>query len=685
MNIFCKFASITENEVKKCLFPLVALLLVACGNKQNSDTHWEKVSERIQQLDDSIVKHAPSVPQMIREGMEQSTDSIEWYAYYIRWASYFTMSATPDSLLPYAAKTIRFAQQNKSKLSPEEQRRLNAVEGHAYEMKASLYQHFRVQSDSIFEMHEKAYSLIQQSDQSNHLPIISGNLADAYAQNNRLPEASSWYRKALKLTDSLGLDQNVKASLYMGLGRIYQNLFDYDNAELYYGLAGERLDSMSPHEQLYYLNNYGNFFYYQKEYEKALQQFEQMEQLLHKINGEETFEMFLCLLNKADVYLNLDSLEKSISCVDRAEPFFLKNKVKEAVFYCQVIRFGVAVKRNDIAGAEQLLDSIMNDKSIEHSLVDIRDQYVFDYYMKVGKTSKALQLMIATENREDSVSRSRERMRAADIMMRVSEDTLRLRHELEMTQQKMETQRAYIGIFVLTLIVVALIFSFCLVWLNNRKKQTQQELDLMKLRLLGVRQRISPHFVFNVLNHRIGTATPSEERELMKLVKLIRENLDMTNDVLISLSEELHFVRDYVALEQELMENLVYTVDVDTKLKIDELSIPSMFVQILAENAIKHGLKGLMGEKKLNIKVVPKKETFLVIVTDNGRGLEKRATKGTTTGNGLAIIRQTIEIFNTHNPEKEMTLDIRNLYDDQEKVKGCQATLQIPKFFNDLE
>ncbi len=659
-------------------------MFIACGSEHQSEMHWKETLKAIEQLDDSIIGRSPLVPEMIRKGLEGATDSIEWYAFYGRWAAYFSMSATPDSLLPYARRTIGFAQRNKAKMSDTEKRRMNAVEGHAYEMMASLYQHFRVQSDSVFHLHQKAYDLLQLSDQNSRLPIIGGNLADSYAQNNRLPEASSWYRRALKQADSLKLGLDVKASLYMGLGRIYQYLLDYDNAELCYQQAGDRFDSLAPHEQLYYLNNYGNFFYYQKQYDEALYQFERMEELLHKIKAEGTFEMFLCLLNKADVYLNLDSLRMAIENVDKVEPFFRKNNVNEAVFYCQVIRFGVAVKQNDIARAEQLMPEVMADKPTEQGIIDIRDRYVFDYYMKVGKVSNALQLKMATEQREDSISTRRERMRAAEIMMRVSEDTLRLSHQLEMAQQKMETQRAYIGIVVLLLIVAAMIFAFSLWWLNNRKKQTQQELDLLRLRLLGVRQRISPHFVFNVLNHRLGAATESEEKELMKLVKLIRQNLDMTESVLVSLADELRFVRDFVALEEELMDNLVYTVDVDTKLNIDELKVPSMFLQILVENAVKHGLKGRTGTKELNIRVKPQKDNFLVIVTDNGRGLEKRASKGTATGNGLVIIRQTMEVFNAHNPQNKMKLDIQNLQDEQGQVKGCQAVLQIPRLFYDL-
>ncbi len=664
---------------------MVVLALAACSKGRITDNHWAETLEALDQLDDSIVKRSSSVPEMIRQGLSSAHDSIEWYAYYIRWATVFSLGATPDSLLTYTRKTLAFTDRKMTSADEIMRRRLYVLAGHAYESEASYYQHYRIQNDTVFKKHRQAYEMFKESDEQSMLPIVCANLADAYALHNRLPEASSWYRRALWLTDSLQLDYSVKNSIYMGLGRIYLNLLDYEKADYYYKQAGERFDSMPPHEQLYYLNNYGNFFFYQQQYDAAFEQFRQMEQLLHRIGAEDTFEMFLCLVNMGDVYLNQGKLDKALSCVDRAEPFFRKNKVTEAVYYCQIIRFGVAARKGDIREAERLLPIVMEEYPTEEGITDIRDRYVFDYFIKKGEIRKALQIKFSNEQRNDSIKRDRDRMRAKEIMLRVSDDTLQLHRQLETARQKAEVQRAYLGTILMATLLIILLFLLFIWWMHIRRKQTQHELDLLRMQLLSIRQRISPHFVFNVLNHRIAHAQEDEEKEIIKLVRLIRANLNVSSNTLITVDEELRFVKDYIELEQELVEDLNYTVDVDPGLNLSDLMIPSMFVQILTENAIKHGLKGLQGEKRLSIRVERQASAFKVTVTDNGRGFNTRAVKGTTTGSGLSIIRQTMDIFNSQHPEVDMTMEIRDLSDDAQHPAGCEAVLVIPYTIRNLQ
>jgi len=106
----------------------------------------------------------------------------------------------------------------------------------------------------------------------------------------------------------------------------------------------------------------------------------------------------------------------------------------------------------------------------------------------------------------------------------------------------------------------------------------------------------------------------------------------------------------------------------------------------LAENAIKHGLKGRDGEKRLTIQIaMEKNDTLVIVVSDNGRGFDIRAVKDTTTGTGLYIIRQTMEVLNKYSRHGQMDIDLENLKDGTSTTTtGCQATLRIPQHFNNL-
>ena len=67
-------------------------------------------------------------------------------------------------------------------------------------------------------------------------------------------------------------------------------------------------DASSLNLQAYFLNNYGNYYYYTKDYQTSLKKFLMLKKLLEKHDKRETFSMYLCKLNLADVYLNLNYL-----------------------------------------------------------------------------------------------------------------------------------------------------------------------------------------------------------------------------------------------------------------------------------------------------------------------------------------------------------------------------------------
>lgn len=103
--------------------------------------------------------------------------------------------------------------------------------------------------------------------------------------------------------------------------------------------------------------------------------------------------------------------------------------------------------------------------------------------------------------------------------------------------------------------------------------------------------------------------------------------------------------------------------------------MPSMFVQILAENAIVHGLKGKQGAKSLDIKVSRNGRCTIITVTDNGPGFN--AGRAMRKGTGLGIISQTIAVVNERNSQK-MRFNISNVVDADGSVKGCRSTLRVP-------
>lgn len=115
---------------------------------------------------------------------------------------------------------------------------------------------------------------------------------------------------------------------------------------------------------------------------------------------------------------------------------------------------------------------------------------------------------------------------------------------LELPQ--MET--LWIALTTITLLVVVFVYLY------SKKKRAlllaQNRRTVSSLRLENIRNRLSPHFIFNVLNQEMAGRKAEEKQELSSLVKLMRRNLELAEQLCVTLAEELDFVKTYIDLER---------------------------------------------------------------------------------------------------------------------------------------
>ncbi len=155
----------------------------------------------------------------------------------------------------------------------------------------------------------------------------------------------------------------------------------------------------------------------------------------------------------------------------------------------------------------------------------------------------------------DSLEHRRINMRASEVMERFTQDTLKLHHDLAMEHKNVELQEVKMFAIAAVAAVLLMIMFFIMKTIQNRRRMETNKLRIMQLRMEAVRNRISPHFVFNVLNNKIVHSGNAEADELMRLSKLIRANLDMSCRLDVSLAEELEFVKQYVEVERPLVDD----------------------------------------------------------------------------------------------------------------------------------
>lgn len=673
--------NMTKNDkfyVGLVLLPLL-LLFASCQKSAEENADRQRI-EQLHQLDELLNAQSPQAMKEIEKGMQQAGDSLAFYEYYVRKGRWFCQSATPDSTVGYIDRTIRFA------LHQPETPRRNGILAYAYNCQEINYHNFHRKADEVVSLYRSAYAYSMRSDVQHQAPSICANMGDAYLFKNQLSEAASWYRRALFLVDSLQLPKEENVSLYVGLATIYLKLNDFDASLKCYQQTESYLSQMPLGMQAYYLNNYGNYYYYKKDYANSLRKFLQLKQLLEKNNKADCFDMYLCKLNMADVYLNMDSISQSERYLSESEPFMVANHDVEAVYYCNTIHIGQDVKKGNMADVARIVNrekSLFGDdvnNLVAFNLRQIRNQYLQQYYLATGNYRMAFENLREDMQKNDSLEHNRINMRASEIMDRFTQDTLKLHYELVLEHKTAQlSQTRFIALMVVMLILLVCMF-FVIKSMLSGKRLEESRHRVLQLKLEGARNRISPHFVFNVLNNKILHADKAEANELMGLVSLIRSNLDLSCQAKVTLAAEIGFVKQYLAVESPLMgDDFEFSLEIAPEVDVEKTYIPSMFVQILVENALVHGLRGWEGRKTLQVKLARKQPDYTVVsVKDNGKGFDIRRKGKKRTG--LGIITQTLAVVNERNSHK-MTFSLQNMKAEDGSVAGCLAQVCIPDGF----
>ena len=657
---------------------VVTITLLVCNPKHSNNDMAQNGNMRW--LDDSIAALAPSALQAIERGMNEANDSTTYYEYVLREARYYSLTERPERADTLIDRVTAFVMHqddgyyaiNGTCLSP----RLNSLIAGTKACQAARDMSCHRDPRHIVSLYNDTYQLLLNSDSKHNLPKTCANMADAFLLCNDLPNAAKWYRRALFLVDSLDLPQKENITLYMGLAQIYLTLRNYNKAKLYYDQTEPHVKEMSPSMQAYYINNLGNFYYFQGDYKHALLTFLRMKKMLEQHGMVRTFDMYLCKINLADVFLNLGKLNDATAMLDDVEPYFRAQGDNTSIYYCNTIRFGIAVRAGRMQEAGRIMANKTDESLIPYTLVNIRNRYKRRYYELTGNYDKAYALLNRSIAYNDSIEHNLSNMRSAEIMSRFTTDTLQLHRDLAIEHKNAEIQSIKFTSTLAISIAVTSILLLILWYLYLRKRRFKMQLRMMNLKLDNIRNRISPHFMFNVLNNRIIKSDAKESNELTELAQLIRANLDMSSTLGVELQKELEFVQQYIRVESYLMgDDFHFNIDIAPDVDASSVRIPSMFIQILTENAIKHALRNKEGIKLLSITVRREQHNTVIRVTDNGPGFNPATLRRKT---GMNIISQTIAVINVRNKDK-IRFAIRNIYSpDGQQTKGCEATLKVP-------
>lgn len=537
--------------------------------------------------------------------------------------------------------------------------------------------------DSAENCFRKAYELRLQGKKTGFIPDILMNLADANNRQGKLDVGAFWYRKALLLCDSLNLPPEKKYPIYYGLAQGYMTLRDYEQCDRYYNLAAASYDDMLPDEKHFYLNNRGNSYYYRGDYITAIKYFRKVLDLVEDY-PDMLWALNLTYLNLSDCFLKLDETDSAAIYLDRCEPFFKELGVTTALYYIDTQNIELALKRHDFSKARRLLMKSGIPTDVDPDMLHIRNKNLELFFEETGNYKQAYKYLKENNRLDDSIRNERVRMHTADLTLRYQQDSTLMAHKVLFQKKENEVLVLRQTRFVILAVAIVALLVAVFIYLYNRKKRAlilaKNRRIVSSLRLENIRNRLSPHFIFNVLNQEIVSRKENEQRELVALVKLMRRNLELAEQLCVTLAEELDFVKTYIDLERRsLGADFHLIIEIGEDVHSEQVLLPSMLIQIPVENAVKHALRDKEGERNLWISIHRRENGICIKVTDNGGGY-RPGSRNRGTGTGMKVIMQTVQILNMKNKES-IDVSIHNISLPGGEI-GCEIVFLLPDKYN---
>ena len=513
----------------------------------------------------------------------------------------------------------------------------------------------------------KAYRELMKLDNHNDAIDICINIADASRQLGKLADASSWYRRANFLADSLNLHE-AQNSILAGLGQVYNDLRNYQLAHFYFRKAERQYPPRNPKDAHFFYNSWGNVYSSQEKPAEALKCFLKAQEAARQMG--QPFMTAVVDANLGQTYLELNRLDSAQKYLANTTKFFFvqPNMQNDLQFYIDGLNAALALKQNHLDKASAILSKPYDLSKMSPNYLYLYHKGWADLYERKGQFAKALQYQKLMKQYDDSLRNATMVSNVQENELRFKQDTAIVRRDLTLQSTQAEAKSSrLILLLVIGLLVVgvlALVVFYRYKSLRHKHQHREEMNRMMALKMENVRNRFSPHFVFNVLNIFISNLPKGVNvKPLRLLIQVLRANLLTCDQVAVSLEDELQMVMSYSSLRHETnpwlpMPRFDIAKEVDMT-----LMLPSMILQIPVENALKHAFVGMeeSGEKPLlDVKVWIEDGMLRIDVIDNGcggvgavAGMGTRKTNAAaSTGTGLRILNSTIEMLNAGNARK---------------------------------
>ena len=188
-------------------------------------------------------------------------------------------------------------------------------------------------------------------------------------------------------------------------------------------------------------------------------------------------------------------------------------------------------------------------------------------------------------------------------------------------------------------------YSYQQRYFSAELRMERLERSFSEARLQALRLQLDPHFLFNALN-TISAQVSADPRLARRMIEhlgdLLRLSIETQARQEVPLAEEIVFLQHYLSI-QKIRFGDALRIDVDVSTEAGGASVPSLFLQPLVENAIRHGISPRASGGTVAIKAHCLADRLHIQVRDDGIGLPENWTLEGGNGLGLRLTKERIE------------------------------------------
>lgn len=206
-------------------------------------------------------------------------------------------------------------------------------------------------------------------------------------------------------------------------------------------------------------------------------------------------------------------------------------------------------------------------------------------------------------------------------------------------------------------------------WQRDQLQSSRLETELARAELRALQMQMEPHFLYNTL-HTVSEMVHADpgaaERMIVRLGSLLRHTTE-TGSQEVPLEREVEFLRAYLEIEQARFHDRL-TVRIDVPDELLACPVPSLILQPLVENAIRHGTSRLAGAGTVCITAAAEGDALVLRVVDNGPG---PGAPGTRRGAGVGLQNIRSRLRHLYGGAGALTLE-------PAAGGGFEATVRLP-------